>query len=177
MGRRLAPKLGIHYCDIDELRAVAFGIPTHEEYARIWQNPTEATQRTHENMILAYRLLHEVANLTLEAGKSLIISATYASKTSQEFLMRIVQKHDALVRFILCRIDHETRGELERRMRRDDEKKFIHGTGTWSDYERVRSRYQWPHESGVIPSANLYMVNTTFPVDDLGPIMEFVLNS
>ncbi|MDO8557225.1 MAG: AAA family ATPase [Candidatus Jorgensenbacteria bacterium] len=166
LGKNLAATLGIHYCDSDELRAAAFGVPTHEEYAKRWKNPTEAALITRKDMTLAYRLLHETVNLSLEADRSLIISATYASKSSQEFLLELVRTQEARLRFIICRVEQETDEELKRRMRqRDEGKKFVYGTQTLIDYYHVKGRFEWPHKTGVFSPDDLLIIDTSQSVE------------
>ena len=160
LGRRLQKITGIHYCDSDDLRAVAFGVPTHKEYKERWENPEQATILIRQDMMLAYRLLHEAVNLSLEAQRSIIISATYSRKPSQKFLKEIAETHKVRLRFVVCRIQNETREEIERRMQRNDNDKFVYGLRTWEDYQTKRPEYEWPNETGIFSPSEVLLVDT-----------------
>lgn len=175
LGRCLKENTKIHYCDSDNLRAVAFGVPTHEEYEERWKNPEHAAKLIGQDMILAYRLLHEVANLSLEAQRSLIISAAYSSKASQQFLKDLVEKHKANLRLIVCKIKNETREEIEHRMRRDDDSEFVYGLRTWEDYQTKRPRYEWPNETGIFSPDEVLVIDTGMPIEYyVGFVTDFI---
>lgn len=160
LGKSLQKITGFHYCDSDNLRAVAFGVPTHEEYKERWKNPENATKLIRQDMALAYRILHEVVSLSLEAQRSLIISATYSSRISQKFLKEIADKHKAALSLVVCRIQDETREEIERRMKRDDNGEFVYGLRTWEDYQTKRPMYEWPNETGIFSPDEVFVVDT-----------------
>jgi len=165
LGRCLEEITGIHYCDSDDLRAIAFGVPTHEEYKERWKNPEFAAKLISQDMMLAYRLLHEAVNLSLETQRSLIISATYSRKPSQQFLKEIAKRHKARLRLIVCQIQNETREEIERRMHRDDDSNFVYGLRTWEDYQTKRPEYEWPNKTGVFSPSEIIVVDTSQAIE------------
>ena len=174
LGRSLEMATGIHYCDSDDLRVAAFGLPTHAEYAKQWEDPERGAKFIHGEMVLNYRLLHEAVNLALEANRSLIISATYARKSSQNFLREIVRKYDAQLRAVVCKIEAATTEELERRMQRDRDKPFVTGVNNWTDYENSLSHYEWPQETGIFEST--LVIDTNQPIANyLHRTVKFVL--
>lgn len=162
LGKYLQKVTGIHYCDSDDLRASAFGVLTHKEYEERWKDPERAIKLTRRDMMLAYCLLHETINLSLEAERSLIVSATYSRKTSQNFLKGIVDKHKVRLRLIVCKIHNETREKIKQRMQRDNDKDFVYGLRTtWEEYQKTtKPEYEWPNETGIFSSSEILVVDT-----------------
>lgn len=174
LGRNLESVLGIHYCDSDDLRHVAFGLPTHKEYDALWQDPDRATKLMAQNMKLAYMLLHNTVDMALGAQRPLIISACYSSESSQKFLKEVVSKHGTTLRLVMCELKKESREELEARMRRNDGDRFVTGTKTWADYEQVKARYASPVTSGVFSEKDILVVDTSSPIKDFSAIIDFI---
>lgn len=178
LGYRLTPILNMHYCDSDELRQSAFGVLTQEEYQKRWENPEQATMLTQEDMKLSYMLLHATIDISLRAHRSLIVSATYSRKSTQEFLKKIVNETNAKLRMLLCKLQNETREEIERRLRRDDKSEFVYGTKTLVDYETNKSRFESPDTTGIFSPSEILTVDTSSAetvVLAMDRIMEFIL--
>lgn len=166
LGRLLSSELNLHYCDSDELRAVAFGVPNREEYFARWKNLENARALILKDMTLMYRLLHEAVLLTLEEGRSMILSATYASKSSQEFLKGIIHTHTPRFRFILCDTDTCSEEEIKRRLSvREEENEYVLGSVLWEDYQAVMRRYERPDTTGVFSSKDILVLNTSMSLE------------
>lgn len=175
LGDALQNRLGIKYVDIDRLREQVTGLLTKEQNDELWKRPDASTIQK-RNMRIAYQAMHEGAvNAMLGASRSLIISATYSQKGSQEFLAGLTHKHGAKVKIVLCTIMNPTPEELERRMAREAGGKFVSGCNNWADYQDISARYQSVTTTGVFPKEQILEVDTGQPLDTYLPkVIEFI---
>ncbi len=175
LGDALQDRLGIKYVDIDRLREQVTGLLTKEQNDELWKKP-DASKIQEQNMRIAYQAMHEGAvNAMLGAGRSIIISATYSRKGSQEFLAGLTRKHGAKVKIVLCTIKNPTPEELERRMAREAGRKFVSGCNSWADYQDISARYQSVTTTGVFLAEQILEIDTGQPLESYLPrVTEFV---
>ncbi|MDO8602215.1 MAG: NUDIX domain-containing protein [bacterium] len=177
LGDALSHETGIHFCDIDRLRGKAFGLPTKEINDRRWGGDVTAAAKAMESdMRLAYQLMHDGAvTLSLQAGRSIMVAATYSRKGSQGFLAALAKKCGAKVRVVHCRIASPTREELERRMNREENMVVVSGCNNWTDYQDLAARYQSVTTTGVFHAEQIIEVDTGQPLESyLQRVVEFV---
>jgi len=177
LGRQLESRTDLHYCDIDDLRKEAFGLPTREQYEEQWSDQEAGAKWSSQRMKMAYMLLHDGAvDIALGAGQSLMVGTTYSRARSKNFVKEIAEKHGAVVKPIVCRISNETREEIERRMARDAESEYISGCATWNDYYDIKERFEALDETGVFPPESVLVVDTSNPLTDeqLEEIVTFI---
>lgn len=177
LGDALSDAVGLHFCDVDRLRASAFGLPTQaEDHARTSAGEEMAAKLLHERMRLAYQLLHDGAvAISLANGRSLIVAATYSRRRSQEFLASAVQRANADIRVVHCRVRHPTREQLTARMRREHDSMYVSGCNNWMDYDEALSRYEAVTETGVFPAEAILEVDTGNPIEAYLPdVVRFV---
>ncbi len=177
LGRALERKTRIHYCDSDDLRMAAFGALTHAQYEERWKNPDRAQKLTAQDMGLSYELLHFAMRLSLDAGRSILVSATYSRLASQEIAKRIAKLFEAQLRLVLCDLGSPTQEEAERRMKRDDGQDVVLGTRTWEDYKRNEIRYISPATTNIFAPDEVLVVDTSQPLETyLDRAAEFILS-
>lgn len=132
--------LGVHHVDIDEVRWLAIGKPNPHPNAS-----PELMKRDVEEMRGAYLLLNAIADWHLEAGRSLILTATFSRKNRQGDLTDVMARHlGARLRVIQC-IPHHDEPDLvqcllERRGFGDGAYKGA--VNSVERYLEVKNRYQ-----------------------------------
>jgi predicted kinase len=174
LGRAVALRLGVHFCNFDDLRSAAFGVLTREQYLVRLQDPRWPEIKAKE-IQRTYRLLHNgVLPIAVADGLTFAFEATYSRKSSQEFLKKVVDEGGAEIRILMCR-GPEDRAELERRMQRDLGKDRVFGTMTWEEHAADAKRFEAIDRTGVFPPECILAVDTTAPLETyLEQAVEFV---
>lgn len=94
----LSKELCVHHVDIDEVRTLMVGLA----HPHPNESP-ELMKRDGQEMGMAYRLLLAGAHENLEAGRSLIITATFSRKSGQQMLLGLMANHpNAQLKVIQC---------------------------------------------------------------------------
>ena len=175
LGDELEKQTGIKFCDSDRLRGQITGHPTRAEYDRRMSLGKEGIAIQAKDMQIAYECLRLNAGVMLEAGRPIIVAATYSRKISQEFLREIAVKYNAKVRVILCRLGNDTEEVVRGRMKRDEGATTVFGCSSWTDYVDVRERYQAVTTTGVFPAECILEVDTSQPLESYLPrVVEFI---
>ncbi len=136
LGNRLSGLTGIHYVDIDD-GPVHCGPPQEENPLR----SDESRARERKRMTVAYTVEHAAVKANLEAGFSLIISATYSRKSNQEFLRKAVEGGGGELKLIWCKFN-DTEEEIARRVNERLAKEAPGGCRSVEHYLDDKKRYE-----------------------------------
>jgi hypothetical protein len=101
----------------------------------------ESKETERKRMLAAYRILHQAVGINLQMGWSLIVSATYSRKGSQDFLVKAVKENGGLLKVIWCKFD-DTPEEVGRRIEDRLTRAAVGGCRSVEHYLSDKSRYE-----------------------------------
>ena len=131
LAKELSVRTGIPFIDVDDYAALGVPPPEPDPYGS-----DAARERQRKRMAASYAALHAMIAAKLEVGRSLIVSASYTSRSSQEFLRQAVQENGGKLKVIFCTFD-DSDSEVALRAQNDprlisqyyEDKKRHGGTG------------------------------------------------
>lgn len=136
LGGKLSLRTGIRFIDIDGGPA-SYAPPQEPEPL----SSPEKRERERKRMAIKYSVLHEAIAANLRAGYPLIVSATYASRSSQEFLRCAVEANGGTLKLILCMFE-DSDEEVERRMQKRHANGETGGCRSISTYRADKAKYE-----------------------------------
>lgn len=139
LGNALSRRIGVHFIDIDDGPARC-ALPLDPEPLATEEKAAETRKR----MAIRYSVLHEAISANLRQGFPLIVAATYASKSSQEFLRRAVKENGGALKLIECVFNDEN-GEVERRIHYRHANGETGGCRSISTYRADKGKYEGPN--------------------------------
>jgi len=174
LGDALKKALGIHFIDVDRLKKETLGLPTRAQYEELWKDSKRAGELTAQYMKLAYMSMHAAVDINLQAGRSIVCTATYSRKDSQESLREIGKKYGARVKVVFLRLENDTQDEVMRRMKCDNGE-FVQGCSTWADYLQIKARYEPVTKTDAFPKESIIEIDTGQPPDAcVAQALEFI---
>ena len=108
-----------------------------------------------------YEALLGKAAAELQAGKSVVLDASYQHAVDRHEISTLAKGKGARVYFILCQCPE---AEMKRRMELREQDASAVSDGRWEIYRKQKERFEPPDE---IPAANLFIINTNGPAADL----------
>lgn len=114
----------------------------------------EFSRKTYEAMLAK-------AAAELQAGKSVVLDASYQYANDRYEISMLAKDKGARVYFIFCQCPE---AEMKRRMELREQDASAVSDGRWEIYRKQKERFEPPDE---IPAANLVIINTNGPVTDL----------
>ncbi|MBP6859522.1 MAG: AAA family ATPase [Candidatus Magasanikbacteria bacterium] len=141
LASQISSELGIHWLDIDRIRALHFGLPNP------FPDVSEAAMELDRvEMKGSYELLYAAVGIGLRVGKSLIITATFSRSSYWENFQRVLTGCPSVnLRVIWCHPQNDTDQEIADRLsRRHFGVNSVSSVNSLARYHEVKSRYDTP---------------------------------
>lgn len=139
LAKHTSEKMGIAYYSSDRIRKTLAGLPIDERTPRSERQElysTEMSQKTYTRMF-------EEVKVHIQNGESVILDATFSSRSSRKELIDELDAMDSEYLFIEAKAKDET---IISRLRSRDEEKGTISDARVEDFEKIDARYDAPQE-------------------------------
>jgi predicted kinase len=108
-----------------------------------------------------YDALLEHARKELSSGNSVILDASYSTRSAREHVLQCALDCNSKVFFVLCQCDEN---ETRRRLQKREQDPTAVSDANWDIFQKQVLHFDYPHE---LPPRSLFVIDTTAPVEDL----------
>ncbi len=162
--KQLAKHTNLHHVDIDVGPGICIWPQEKESY-----QTEDARKREALRMKACYHLLHETVHASLNAGRSIIISATYASVIGQDTIQAVTAAHKgAVLKTIWCAFN-DSPEEVQRRIERRLALGEPGGVNSVDQYFQNRARFNIPRHSHLFVNTSEFEEGSVPP-----PILQYI---
>lgn len=157
LAKSWADRFSLPYYNSDVVRKELAGFSASSRQADSFHQGIYTPEMTRKT----YDVLRDHAKRELISGKSVVLDASYSSRTERDLVCQCAFECKSRLFFILCQCsDEETRRRLEKRK----VDPLAVSDATWDIYQKQKQHFQYPAE---LPSQSFFILDTEAPVEEL----------
>jgi predicted kinase len=152
-----ARKFSFPYYNSDVIRKELAGFHASSRQADAFHQGIYTPEMTRKT----YDALLNYARKELSSGNSVVLDASYSSRSERDLVVQCALDCNSRIFFVLCQCDEaETRSRLQKR---EQDPQAV-SDATWAIYQKQELHFDYPKE---LSAQTLVVINTASPIIDL----------
>lgn len=157
LARAWADKVSLPYYNSDVVRKELSGFSASSRQGEAFHQGIYTPEMTRKT----YDALLGHAKQELTSGKSVVLDASYSTRSERDLVWQCATECGSRLFFILCQCDEE---ETRRRLEKRGQDPMAVSDATWEIYQKQVQHFEYPDE---LPSHAFIVINTKASVQDL----------
>lgn len=167
LARAWADKVSLPYYNSDVVRKELSGFAASSRQGEAFHQGIYTPEMTRKT----YEALLDHAKQELTSGSSVVLDASYSSRSERDLVWQCANQCGSRLFFILCQCDEE---ETRRRLEKRGQDPMAVSDATWEIYQKQLQHFEYPDE---LPSHAFIVIDTKAPVQDLIDSLQEKINN